>query len=159
MLFRSGLTAAKMAGAMVRLLDMSVRHANEREQFGRPLGKFQAIQQQLAVMSEQVVSARVAARIGMTGTCFDPLRVAMAKARVSEASHQVVAIAHAVHGAIGVTEEFDLQLLTRRLKQGQLAFGSERFWAARLGRARLASGPQTSADFVRTCLKDKEPPQ
>ena len=156
MLVAAGLTAAKMAGAMVRLLDMTISYAQERQQFGRPLGKFQAIQQQLAVMSEQVVSARVAARIGMSGGHFDPLRVAMAKCRTSEASHQVAAIAHAVHGAIGVTEEFDLQLLTRRLKQSQLAFGSEAYWAGRLGQARLSSDLSNSVDFVRTNLQDSE---
>jgi len=154
--FAAGLTAAKMAGAMARLLDMSLRFANEREQFGRPLGKFQAIQHQLAVMSEQVVSAFVAARIGMSARHFDPLQVAMAKTRSSEASHQVVAIAHAVHGAIGVTEEYDLQLLTRRLKQWQMSFGSENYWAERLGRARLAAGLPTSMDFVRLNLAEVE---
>jgi len=157
MLCAAGLTSAKMAGMMARLLTMTVRYAGERHQFGRSLSKFQAIQHQLAVMAEQVVSAHVAARIGMSGRHFDPLRVAMAKCRVSEASHQVAAIAHAVHGAIGVTEEYDLQLLTRRLKQGQIAFGSESYWAERLGRARVASALTNSVDFVRSRLTDAEP--
>lgn len=152
--FAAGLSAAKMAGAMGRLLEMSVRYANERVQFGRPLGKFQAIQQQLAVMAEQVVSAQVAARIGMTGAHFDPVRVAMAKTRTSEASHTVAAIAHAVHGAIGVTEEYDLQLLTRRLKQWQMAFGSESCWAGKLGHARRAARVDTTADFLRLELTE-----
>lgn len=152
--FAAGLTAAKMAGAMARLLEMSVRYANERVQFGRPLGKFQAIQQQLAVMAEQVVSAQVAARIGMAGAHFDPVRVAMAKTRTGEAAHQVVAIAHAVHGAIGVTEEYDLQLLTRRLKQWQLAFGSESYWAGRLGAVRRCAPVDTTADFIRLHLAE-----
>jgi acyl-CoA dehydrogenase len=155
-LFAAGLTAAKMAGAMQRMLEMSLRHAEERQQFGRSLGKFQAIQQQLAVMSEQVVSAWVAARIGMAAAHFDPVRVAMAKTRVSEASHLVAAIAHAVHGAIGVTEEYDLQLLTRRLKQWQLAFGSETYWAIRLGRARRLSNIANGADFLRACFHEME---
>jgi acyl-CoA dehydrogenase len=140
---------------MTRLLDMSVRYADERQQFGRSLGKFQAIQHQLAVMAEHVASANVAARIGMSGACFDDLRVAVAKARTSEAAHQVCAIAHAVHGAIGVTEEYDLQLYTRRLKQWQLAFGTESFWAKRLGEARLAAPPGTSVDFVRHNLQEE----
>ncbi|MEZ5710976.1 MAG: acyl-CoA dehydrogenase family protein [Blastomonas sp.] len=153
----AALTAAQMAGMMTRLLDMSVSYVGERQQFGRPLGRFQAIQHQLAVMAEQTASAHVAARIGMSGDLFSPLRVAMAKCRVSEASHMVAAIAHAVHGAIGVTEEYDLQLVTRRLKQGQLAFGSESFWAARLGSARLDAKGQDSVDFVREHLQDSVP--
>lgn len=149
----AGLTAAKMAGAMRRLLDLSLQYAEQRQQFGRSLGKFQAIQQQLAVMAEQVVSAKVAANMAMSGAHFDPLKVALAKCRTSEASHQVCAIAHAVHGAIGVTEEYDLQLLTRRIKQWQIAFGSERYWAGRIGAARLLQQSGTSADFIREAFQ------
>lgn len=155
-LFAAGLAAAKMAGAMVRLLDMTIGYSGERQQFGRTLGKFQAIQHNLAVMAEQVASASVAARIGMSGAHFDPARVALAKCRTSEASHQIVGIAHAVHGAIGATEEYDLQLYTRRLKEWQIAFGSESHWAVRLARARLASGFSNGADFVRVELQDVE---
>jgi acyl-CoA dehydrogenase len=133
-----------------------LRYAAERKQFGRPLGDFQAIQHQLAVMAEQVVSAQVAARIGMSGTDFDPLRVATAKARTSEASHQVCAIAHAVHGAIGATEEYDLQLYTRRLKQWQIAFGTESYWARQLGAARLHAVESSTVDFLRLHLADGE---
>lgn len=153
MVFAAGIAAAKMAGAMRKLLDLTLRYAEERQQFGRSLGKFQAIQHQLAVMAEQVVSAKVAANIGMGGVHFDPLKVALAKCRTSEASHQVCAIAHAVHGAIGVTEEYDLQLFTRRVKQLQMAFGSESFWAARIGAARIGQKGGTSADFVRDHLQ------
>ena len=152
----AGLVAAKMAGAMVRIMEMTTRYAEERQQFGRSLSKFQVIQHHLAVLAEQVASSNVAARIGMSGTTFDPLRVAVAKTRTSEASHQVCAIAHAVHGAIGATEEYDLQLFTRRLKQWQLTFGSESYWATRLGEARLAAPAGTSADFVRLNLQEKE---
>lgn len=149
----AALTAADMAGGMARILEMAIRYACEREQFGRPLGKFQAIQQQLAVAAEESVSAHTAARIGMSGKHIDPLRSAVAKARAGEASHILCAVAHAVHGAIGVAEEYDLQLYTRRLKQSQMAFGSEAYWARKLGEARLATTPGTSADFVRLCLQ------
>jgi acyl-CoA dehydrogenase len=82
----------------------------------------------------------------------------MAKTRSSEASRDVVAIAHAVHGAIGVTEEYDLQLLTRRLKEWQLAFGSESYWAGMLGAARRSASEQSSADFVRQALSETGDP-
>lgn len=153
-IWAAGLAAVQMSGAMARMLEMTLRHANERQQFGRPLGKFQAIQQQLAVMAAQVVSAQIAARTGMSGARFDLARVAAAKCRVNEAAHQVTAIAHAVHGAMGVTAEFDLQLYSRRIKQWQLAFGSETFWAERLGRVHVAAARETSADFVREFLVD-----
>lgn len=145
----AAVAAGLMAGAMARVLEMSLRYASERQQFGRSLGKFQAIQQQLAVLAEQVLSAQVAARTAFVGTAFDPVRVAAAKCRANEAGGIVCNIAHAIHGAIGVTAEFDLQLYTRRIKQWQLAFGSESFWGARLGQARVASRLATTSDFLR----------
>lgn len=152
LLAAAAVESALMAGAMARILEMSLRYAGERQQFGRPLGKFQAIQQQLAVLAEQVISAQVAARAAFGGARFEEARVAAAKVRVNEAAGHICAIAHAIHGAIGATEEFDLQLYTRRLKQGQLAFGSETFWAARLGRLRISASVPTTADYLRLNL-------
>lgn len=149
-------TSAQMAGAMARILDMTLRHASDRQQFGRAIGKFQAIQQQIAVLAEQVISTQVATRIAFVGTEFDIARVATGKCRANEASHTVCAISHAVHGAIGATEEFDLQLYTRRLKQWQLAFGSESYWGARLARERQSSGLKSTADFLRLRLAHRE---
>lgn len=151
----AAVASALMAGAMARILDMTLRYAGERQQFGRALGKFQAIQQQLAVLAEQVISAQVAARSAFEGERFDLIRVAAAKSRTSEAGTIVCDIAHAIHGAIGVTAEFDLQLYTRRLKQWQLAFGSESYWSERLGLARIAARSATTADFLRLNLAHK----
>jgi len=152
MIGAAAVASAQMAGAMSRMLEMTLRHAGERAQFGRPLGKFQAIQQQIAVLAEQVISCQVAARTAFSGTSFDPVRVAAAKCRAGEASNLVCGISHAVHGAIGATAEFDLQLYSRRLKQWQLAFGSQQYWATRLGMARAAPGNPNTADFLRRNL-------
>lgn len=152
LLAAAAVAAALMAGAMGRVLEMSLRYAAERQQFGRSLGKFQAIQQQFAVLAEQVLSAQVAARTAFSGSSFEVNRVAAAKCRANEAAAVACNVAHAVHGAIGVTAEFDLQLYTRRLKQWQLSFGSESFWGSRLGQARIASRVATTADFVRLNL-------
>ena len=65
-------TAAQMVGALERVLELSVAFANQREQFGRPIGKFQAVQHQLAVMAEQVAAARMAAQIGCQGEALLP---------------------------------------------------------------------------------------
>ncbi len=151
----AALLAARMAGAMAQMLTMTIGHANDREQFGRPLGKFQAVQHNLAIMAEEVVSARSAARIGFAGLDFDSVRSAIAKARVSEAAHRVCSLAHAIHGAIGATIEHDLQLYTRRLMQWRLAFGGETYWAIRLAKARLGQAEGTSADFVRSSLQSE----
>jgi alkylation response protein AidB-like acyl-CoA dehydrogenase len=147
------LAAAQMAGAMERVLEMTLQFANDRVQFGRSIGKFQAIQHQLAVMAENVAAARMAAQIGFDaqGPFPHPLRAAAAKARASEAAALVAPMAHAIHGAIGVTAELDLQLFTRRLHDWRADFGSERAWNTVLGRALLATGDAT-LDFMRAQL-------
>lgn len=148
--FGAVLRAAIIAGAADRLLEMTVAYANDRIQFGRPIGKHQAVQHQLAVMAEQSVSARIAAQIGCASG-FPPMLAAAAVAKqvASAAAAQVANIAHAVHGAIGISEEFDLQLFTRQLHQQRLADGSESYWAERLGEQRLASPQTSSLDLIR----------
>ena len=127
--------AAQMAGTMGRLLEMTIGYANDRVQFGKPIGKLQVIQQQISVMAEQTFAARTAALVGLSGagTQVDSLRAAIAKARCGEAAVMVAAASHAVHGAIGVTEEFDLQMYTRRLQEWRGQYGGETYWHRHLG--------------------------
>jgi alkylation response protein AidB-like acyl-CoA dehydrogenase len=145
--------AARMAGAAQRVLELALQFANDRVQFGRSIGKFQAIQHQLAVMAENVAAARMAAQIGFEadGPMPHPLRAAAAKSRASEAAALIAPMAHAIHGAIGVTAELDLQLYTRRLHEWRADYGSESAWNAVLGQALLASGGAT-LDFMREHL-------
>jgi acyl-CoA dehydrogenase len=128
-------SAAQLAGALMSVFTRTLQYANDRVQFGRPIGKFQAIQHQLAVLSEHTFAARMAAQIGCNadGCVPDRLRVAVAKARTSEAAVEVAALAHAIHGAIGFTAEYDLQLFTRRLHAWRQAGGSESHWHGVLG--------------------------
>ena len=147
----AALRTAQIAGAIARVLDLSVRYAGERKQFGKPIGKFQAIQQQLAVLGELAAAGAMAAELALDapGTALDPMRVACAKARISEGAAAAAAIGHAVHGAIGVTEEHDLQLYTRRLWAWRLDFGSESYWNAAIGRRLLgASGRSAWQDVI-----------
>ena len=127
--------AAQTAGALMSVFKRTLQHANERQQFGRPIGKVQAIQHQLSVLSEHTFAARMAAQIGChaPGCTPDRLRVAVAKARTSEAALEAAAIAHSIHGAIGFTAEFDLQLYTRRLHAWRQTAGSESYWHGVLG--------------------------
>ena len=144
----------QMAGAMGSVLARTLQYANERQQFGRPIGKFQAIQHQLAVMSEHVFAARMAAQLGCSGAGAQPdrLRVATAKARCSEAALAVSEFAHAIHGAIGFTEEYDLQLYTRRLHAWRQTAGSETYWQTVAGEA-LFEHAGLTLDMVR-CITD-----
>lgn len=127
--------AAQLAGALMSVFNRTLQYANDRSQFGRPIGKFQAIQHQLSVISEHTFAARMAAQLGCHSDSITPdrLRVAVAKARTSEAALEVAALSHSIHGAIGFTEEFDLQLFTRRLHAWRQAGGSESYWHSVLG--------------------------
>jgi acyl-CoA dehydrogenase len=145
------LRALLVSGAADRVMELTTTFANERSQFGKPIGKQQAVQQQLAVLAEQAVAARIAAAIGARGGLFPQASIAaIAKHGTSCAAVRISGISHAVHGAIGISEEFDLQLLTRRLHEWRLADGSESYWASILGDARTRAGPQASADFIRS---------
>lgn len=144
--------AAQLAGALMAVFGRTLQYANDRNQFGRPIGKFQAIQHQLSVMSEHAFAARMAAQIGCrgAGALPDRLCVAVAKARTSEAALEVAGLAHSIHGAIGFTEEFDLQLYTRRLHAWRQAGGAESYWHEVLGAA-LVDQPGTMAlDLLRS---------
>ena len=147
----AALHAALLAGAMTRVFEMTLQYCNDRVQFGKSLGKFQAVQHQLSVMAELVAAASMAAEAAFQGDARTPrmLPAAMAKARASEAVVDVANTAHALHGAIGVTEEYDLQLLTRRLHEWRMAHGSEDHWNRIVGEHLLADR-RSLAEFVRT---------
>lgn len=148
----AALFAAQLSGALGSVFDRTLQYANERQQFGRPIGKFQAIQHQLAVMSEHVFAARSAAGLGCTPRDEFPdlLRIAVAKARTSQAALVVADLAHSIHGAIGFTAEFDLQLLTRRLHIWRRAAGSESWWQVVAGRALVEGHQGLTLDLLRS---------
>jgi len=138
-LFQAGATlrAAQMAGAIGRVLEMTVRYAGERVQFGRPIARFQAVQQSLAMLAGEAAAAARAAEAAFAALDSGPgpHEAAVAKIRAGEAAGKAAAIAHQVHGAIGFTYEHDLHFLTKRLWSWRSEFGSESEWAVLLGRA------------------------
>ena len=144
--------AAQLAGALMAVFQRTLAYANERQQFGRPIGKFQAIQHQLSVMAEHAFAARMAAQIGCRSRTATPerLNVAIAKARTSEAALEVAGLAHAIHGAIGFTAEFDLQLFTRRLHAWRQTAGSESYWHDVAGRTLLDGKDALMLDTLRS---------
>lgn len=150
--FAAILRASMMAGAAARLTEMTASYAKERVQFGKPIGRQQALQQNMAMMAEDMVASRIAAQIGCAGSMPPSVTAAAtAKSITSRAASRIAATAHAVHGAIGISEEHDLQLYTRRLHEWRLADGSESYWNKLLGEQRLAL-PIGSVDFVRKQL-------
>lgn len=145
----------QMAGAMRRVLELSVQYANERVQFGRPIGKFQAVQQQLAAAAGQVAAAGAAANsaVRQVGTRDAGFAIAVAKARVGEAAGLVAAIGHQVHAAMGFTQEHTLHYSTRRLWSWRDEFGNEAFWQQKLGALAAAQGRDGLWPFL-TTLQD-----
>lgn len=138
-LFRS----VQMTGALERALELSLQYAGERVQFGRPIGKFQAVQQMLAVMAGHVAAAKAAADFAVFG-CAKGLSlfpVAIAKARAGEAAGLSAEVAHQVHGAMGITREHRLHFSTRRLWAWRDEFGAEVLWQRRLGLMVAQQGP------------------
>lgn len=145
--------SAMMVGALEWALAQTVGYAGDRVQFGKPIGRNQAIQQNLALMAGDVAAARVAAMVaaadasGLEGTMDGPAALfsaAVAKVRCGEAATRGTGIAHQVHGAIGFTQEHALHFATRRLWAWREEFGSDAFWAAELGRAAIT---QRAAGF------------
>ena len=151
--FTIAIEAACLSGTMDRVLALSVQYANDRQQFGRAIGQFQAVQQDLAVMAEQANYASMAAR--MAGSTAQPvpnaLLAATGKITASEAALRVATLAHAVHGAIGITQEHVLGLFTSRLHEWRMCGASEHACALAIGAA-LVRGEQNISSFVRQSL-------
>ena len=143
-----------LAGAMERVLEFTTQYANDRVQFGRPIGKFQAIQQSIAQLAGCVVASTAAADIAAesfgAGLDLNILLIAAAKARASEAAGIVASIAHQVHGAIGFTNEHSLHVFTSRLLAWREEFGNERHWNALLGRDVLVQGADAFWPLITT---------
>jgi acyl-CoA dehydrogenase len=139
--------AMQMTGALEAILDICVAYANERVAFGRPIGKFQAVQHNLARLAGEAAAALAAAGSAAdaiaTAESFDGgvfLEAAAAKIRVGEAAGEGAGIAHQVLGAIGFTKEHTLHRFTQRLWAWRDDFGNESQWAVKLGNRVAANG-------------------
>jgi acyl-CoA dehydrogenase len=134
--------AGQIAGAISAALTLSVEYTRQRQQFGKPLSAFQAIQQQLAVLAEEAAAARAAANAAARAADRGDAKfeIACAKLRANMAAGQAASIAHQVHGAIGFTKEYALQKFTRRLWAWRSEYGNDRHWADEIGRLAAARG-------------------
>lgn len=140
--------SCEIAGALERMLEISVQYSQDRIAFERPISRFQAVQHNLARLAGEVAAAVCA-----SGSAADALQrargvfddgvyfeIASAKIRTGEAAGEGAAIAHQVHGAIGFTMEHILHRFSRRVWSWRDEFGSESVWAVRLGNAVAAQG-------------------
>ncbi|MDP3675315.1 MAG: acyl-CoA dehydrogenase family protein [Novosphingobium sp.] len=131
----AALAAAHMVGAMEAIEELTLAYALQRRQFGREIGRFQAVQNLVAVLVEEVRAARMAVQAGLVGplAAISPRTAALAKIRAGQAAVTVAASAHAVHGAIGISEEYALHHHVRRLRAWRIAHGGENWWSHELG--------------------------
>lgn len=147
--------AVQMTGAMDAAVDLTVRHAAERKQFGRPLAAFQAVQHLTADAAGEAALARaatdaalmqaVATRFAGDGLLFS---VAVARSVCGHSGSTVVRNAHQVHGAIGTTREHILHRVTMPILAWTNDFGSVAEWDAMLGQAARDAGHAGLWDLV-----------
>jgi acyl-CoA dehydrogenase len=141
--------SVQIGGASAAALDLAVKYASDREQFGRPLAKFQAIQHHLAdlaglVASVDAIAIAACARLDLSGitdsTRNARFEIAAAKCRASEAVEKITRLSHQIHGAIGFTYEYGLHFLTRRMWAWRTEYGGVAYWGEELGRLAVQQG-------------------
>ncbi len=130
----AALASAEMAGAMRRVAEMTAGYVAERQQFGRPIAAFQVVAHGAARLATLAEGATWMARTACRSA--EPEVTHAAKGWISRASAESAALAHQLHGAIGFTEEYGLQRLTKRLRTLRFAWGDDAAHHLALGRLR-----------------------
>jgi acyl-CoA dehydrogenase len=134
---------ALMAGALERLEELTLEYTASRRQFGKAVGTFQAVQAHLVHGAQQsvIVSVALAAAVRATEHGSARFEIAAAKLLANQAATAATRHAHQAHGAMGMTREYPLHHLTRRLWAWRSEFGDERHWSRALGAWLVAAGP------------------
>ncbi|MGU3492972.1 acyl-CoA dehydrogenase [Xanthobacteraceae bacterium A53D] len=141
-------TAAYLLGVIDRSIELTLEYLNTREQFGKRIGSFQALQHKCVEMKLQALLAR--ASISSAAEIIDTpeatrrdrsLAVSKAKARASEAAMFVTRLAIQLHGGIGFTDEHDIGLYLRKAMTLAAAFGNANVHRQRYDALRALSGP------------------
>lgn len=125
----TALKCGEMVGGMEHIVDATVGYVKERKQFGKPLGTLQVIHHYCADMTTMLESGRLMARqaaymMGEGIPCDK--EIATAKAWLSDGYKKCTWTAQQLHGGIGFTEEYDVQLYYKHAKECELAFGDSR---------------------------------
>ena len=134
LLRRGALTrAVLMAGALERIAELTISYSNTRTQFGKPIIAFQAVASMVVEVVEQTVAAAAAARAAIAAGDEGVFEIAVAKQQTGAAAETVTRLAHQAHGAIGMTTEYELGGLTRRLWCWRTEYGTAAQWARDIG--------------------------
>jgi alkylation response protein AidB-like acyl-CoA dehydrogenase len=135
---------AEMVGGAERALEMSTGYARTREQFGRPIGSFQAIQHKCADMLVQLEGARAMTFAAATSLAHDDpdagRDASIAKAWCGEAYRAITTEGVQIHGGLGFTWELDMHLYYKRAKADEVLLGDARFHRARVAAGVLGVG-------------------
>lgn len=146
------LATVALVGAMETAAELTRSHVRTREQFGRPLARFQVVSSAVAELASEVALARSAVDAAVAAYAADSevLALAIATARVvaAETCTTVTHHAHHLHGAMGITREYPLHKATRRLWSWRDEWGSERAWRRALGGHAVSLGPDGLWDEV-----------
>ena len=132
---------SKMNGALESAFHLSVQFSKERQQFGRPIHRFQLVQQHLGIMAgEQTLMSVATSNVqALLAEEIEQNEVAYARLRMDDASKAVATSAHQVHAAIGVTHEHRLHHFTRRLWAWRDEEFTARYWKKKLAEQMLKS--------------------
>jgi alkylation response protein AidB-like acyl-CoA dehydrogenase len=138
-----------MLGGMQWILETSLEYAKKREQFGRVIGSFQAVQHQLAdmlLLTESAKSAVYYAAWALSNETADRASraVSVAKAYCSDAYREIANRGVQIHGGIGFTWEHDLQLYYKRAKSSETLFGDANFHRERVAEFYIDGGKSRS---------------
>jgi alkylation response protein AidB-like acyl-CoA dehydrogenase len=122
--------AGELVGVSQRAMEMAIEYAKDRQQFGRPIGAYQAVSHRCAQMLLETEGARSATLYAAWTADHEPeslqLTASMAKAYASDCGWRVTASSMQVHGGIGFTWEHDLHFFLKRAKADGHLFGSAR---------------------------------
>ncbi len=131
---------AVTVGAMEKALELTLDYAAQRQQFGRPVSKFQAVQHQISEMAEHVCAADMALQMAAANNDNDNAltvpncqQLAIAQFQIAHIADSIADMAHAIHGAIGISQEYPLHQYTRRIRECKSCFGSAQYWATAIG--------------------------
>ena len=141
--FRGALSrVALIGGAIEKMSQLTVSYTNERVQFGRPVSRFQAVQQHLVWAAQDAALARMCAeRAGAIATSGDArFEIAAAKLNANQAATRATKACHQAHGAMGMTQEYPLHHVSRRLWSWRTEYGGVREWSAWVGQRAVDAG-------------------
>ncbi|MEV0354860.1 acyl-CoA dehydrogenase family protein [Nocardia sp. NPDC050697] len=150
--------AVALTAAAGTVRDLTLRYAAERTQFGRPLAKFQAVQQRLAGLAALTALMETAVAAAAGDAISRRTAVAAAKVITSGAAREIAAAGHQLHGAIGFTAEHSLGRSTTALWSWRDRYGSERYWSEVLA-GQILDGGADPWDLITGSIAAEETPR